>query len=173
MPRGARFWLNHCAVAALLVSNISAAPMVFASSVPDSLQACTREGDADRRLACYDREMVQMGAAPVAPAVAPASAPVADRTFGLSPEQLRKLQPRESADKPKPQILSSMLASVSTRADGRMVFTLSNGQTWLQGEAYETFHVNVGDPISIRPGALGSFHLYAPGGYATRVTRAR
>jgi hypothetical protein len=30
-----------------------------------------------------------------------------------------------------------------------------------------------GDAITIKPGLPGSFHLYAPSGYASRVTRAR
>ena len=51
--------------------------------------------------------------------------------------------------------------------------TLANGQVWVQGEAWTAMPVSVGDTISIKPGALGSFRLYAPSGIAIWVTRAR
>jgi hypothetical protein len=153
----------------LLGGVVLCAHEVFAASsgLPDSLQACTRERDDARRLACYDREMAQLAAPPVAaagapPAVtAPAATTSADRTFGLP------------AEKPKPQTLSSTVTSVNMRSDGRLLIALANGQVWVQGDAYEAFRVAVGDAITIKPGALGSLHLYAPSGRATRVTRAR
>ncbi|HEY2417271.1 MAG TPA: hypothetical protein VGH84_05085 [Steroidobacteraceae bacterium] len=157
-------------------------PFVCAASsaVPASLQACTQESDDSRRLACYDHEMARLAAAPppaanTAPALAPAPAAkaVPDQSFGLTPERQRQLEPRASRDKVVPQTLSSTVSAVTPRADGRLVMTLANGQVWIQGEAYEVFHVNVGDKITIKPGLLGSYHLYAPSGYATRVTRAR
>jgi hypothetical protein len=131
-----------------------------ASGLPDALQACTQERDDSRRLACYDREIPRLAATP-------------DKSFGLSPEQKRKLEAPEVRDQPRLQILSSIVSAVSERVDGRKVITLANGETWVQGEAWEVFHVSVGDAITIKPGALGSFHLYAPSGLATRVTRAR
>lgn len=160
----------------LLVGAVLCAHEVFAASsgLPDSLRACTRERDDAQRLACYDREMAQLAGPPVAsPAAAtapaatapaattPAATTSADRTFGLS------------AEKPKPQTLSSTVTSVNMRRDGRLVIALANGQVWVQGDAYEAFRVGVGDAITIKPGALGSLHLYAPSGLATRVTRAR
>ncbi len=153
----------------LLVGVVLCAHEVFAASsgLPDSLQACTRERDDARRLVCYDRETAQLAAPPVAAAATtpaattPAATTSADRTFGLP------------AEKPKPQTLSSTVTSVNLRSDGRLVIALANGQVWVQGDAYEAFRVGVGDAITIKPGALGSLHLYAPSGRATRVTRAR
>ncbi len=158
----------------LLVGVVLCANEVFAASsgLPDSLQACTRERDDARRLACYDRETAQLAAPPVAAAattpaattpaaITPAATTSADRTFGLP------------AEKPKPQTLSSTVTSVNMRSDGRLVIALANGQVWVQGDAYEAFRLGVGDAITIKPGALGSLHLYAPSGRATRVTRAR
>ena len=88
-------------------------------------------------------------------------------------QQQNKLEPPEARDKPKPQPLSSTVSAVSQRADGRKVVTLANGQVWVQGEAWTAMPVSVGDTISIKPGALGSFKLYAPSGIAIWVTRAR
>ena len=52
-------------------------------------------------------------------------------------------------------------------------------QTWASRgvraweEGWWEMPVSVGDTISIKPGALGSFRLYAPSGIAIWVTRAR
>jgi hypothetical protein len=98
-----------------------------------------------------------------------------EKSFGLSGAQERKLEPprTEAREKPKPQALSSTVAAVSMRGDGRQVIRLANGETWVQGEAYETFHANVGDTVTIKHGSLGSFYMYVPSGLATRVTRVR
>ena len=131
-----------------------------AVALPDALQACKKEQDNSRRLACYDRAMAQLATAP-------------DKSIGLSPEQQRKLEPPETRTTPKPDVVSSIMSAVTQRGDGRMVFSLANGEVWVQGEAWERFDVRVGDTVQIKPGLLGSFHLYAPSGLATRVTRAR
>lgn len=144
----------------LLAGAAAWAASAGASALPDSLQACKKEQDDSRRLACYDREMTQLAATP-------------DKSIGLSPEQQRKLEPPEARAAPKPEVLSSVMSAITQRADGRMVFTLANREIWVQGEAWERFDVRVGDAVTIKPGLLGSFHLYAPSGLATRVTRAR
>jgi hypothetical protein len=154
-------WLNRRVLAGLLLTGASSWPLMAApSGLPDALQACTQERDDSRRLACYDREIPRLAATP-------------DKSFGLSAEQARKLEAPGARDKPRPQILSSIVSAVSERADGREVITLANGEIWVQGEAWSTFPLSVGDTITIKPGALGSFHLYAPSGLATWVTRAR
>ena len=117
-----------------------------------------QERDDSRRLACYDREAARLAATP-------------DKSFGLPPEQARQLQPPQTRDKPKAQVLSAVVAAVGTRADGRQVIKLGNGETWVQGEAWEVFHVSVGDAITIKPGILGAFYLSVPSGLRTRVTR--
>jgi hypothetical protein len=154
-------WLNRPAITALLLTAIASwRALAGSSGLPDALQACTLERDDSKRLACYDREVAHLAAKP-------------DKSFGLSPQQQTKLEPPEARDKPKPQTLSSTVSAVSQRADGRNVVTLANGQVWLQGEAWTAMPVSVGDTISIKPGALGSFKLYAPSGIAIWVTRAR
>jgi hypothetical protein len=162
--------LRHLGSLLLLALPTQWAPA--ASGLPASLQACTQEPDDSRRLACYDHEMARLAAAPP-PAMSPAPAPVPDKSFGLTPEQQRQLEPRATREKVIPQTLSSTVSAVSSRGDGRLVITLANGQVWVQGEAYEVFRIKAGDAITIKPGLLGSFHLYGPSGYATRVTRAR
>jgi hypothetical protein len=161
LRRAQAAWLNRRAFVGLLLSCAASwRALAGPSGLPDALQACTQERDDSRRLACYDREMPRLAATP-------------DKSFGLSPEQARKLQAPEARDKPRPQILSSTVSAVKERSDGRKVITLANGETWVQGEAWSAFPLSVGDAITIKPGALGSFHLYAPSGTATWVTRAR
>jgi hypothetical protein len=155
-------WLNHWSLIGLLLIGVLAGRVALAgpSGVSEALQACAQERDDSKRLACYDREMAQ-----------PATTP--DKSFGLSAHQERKLEPPEVRDKLRPQLLSSTVAAVSARGDGRQVIRLANGETWVQGEAWEVFPLGVGDTITIKPGMLGAFYLYAPSGSATRVTRLR
>jgi hypothetical protein len=153
--------LNRPAITALLLIAVASSRALAASSgLSDALQACTQERDDSKRLACYDREVARLAAKP-------------DKSFGLSPQQQNKLEPPELRDKPKPQALSSSVSALSQRADGRTVLTLANGQVWVQGEAWTAMPVSVGDTITIKPGALGSFQLYVPSGIAIWVTRAR
>jgi hypothetical protein len=160
-----RVQLHHWVFVGLVLTALSCGRVGLAapSGLPEALQACTQEHDDSRRLACYDREMAHLKAA-------------SEKSFGLSGAQERKLEPPstpEAREKPKPQVLSSTVAAVSMRGDGRQVIRLDNGETWVQGEAYETFHVNAGDIVTIKHGALGSFYMYVPSGLATRVTRVR
>jgi hypothetical protein len=162
LQRGRQIWRHHRAVIGWLLIGATSGGAVLAAptALPEALQACKQEQDDNRRLACYDREVARLAAKP-------------DDSFGLSPQQERKLQPADAQDKPKPQVLGSSVTAVIARSDGRQVIRLANGETWVQGEAWENFHVNVGDAISIKPGLLGSFYLYTPSGLATRVTRLR
>ena len=154
-------WLKRPAfVALLLTTTASWGVAAVASGLPEALRNCAQEQDDSRRLACYDKEVPRLAATP-------------DKSFGLSAEQQRKQDAAETHEKSKPQILSSVVTAVSQRADGRKVFTLANGELWIQGEAWEVFDVKVGDAVTIKPGTLGSFHLSAASGASSRVTRAR
>jgi hypothetical protein len=171
------------AVAALLIASMSR-PLLAAAPLPEALQACTKEPDDTKRLACFDREA----------ALATAHA---ERTIGLSPSQERKLgwpspplspapaavgatnTPQPPPASPKKQeraptpIVTSVVSSFSRNPDGRYVIGLANNQTWVQGEAWEAFDVKVGDTVTIMTGLFGSFHMRATSGFETRVTRAR
>lgn len=152
---------NRAAIAAVLLTvvsswRVSAAP----PALPAALQACAQERDDSQRLACYDREVPRLDTTP-------------DKAFGLSAQQQSKLEQPDVREKPKPQTLSSSVTAVSQRVDGRIVVALANGQIWVQGEAWKAFPLNVGDAITIKPGALGSFQLDTPSGVSIWVTRAR
>lgn len=134
-----------------------------------ALRICMNEPDDHLRLSCYDREMARLSAA-------------AEKSFGLTAEQRRKLTPPAPAAatpsatppaKPTPELMSSTVVTLSVRADGRSVIELANGAVWVQGEAYEPLNLRPGESVTIRPGLLGSYYLYRPSGERTRVTRAR
>ena len=126
--------------------------------LPPGLRACAQEKDDPQRLACYDREMAHYTVPP-------------EQAFGLTPEKVRKTQHIESVAA-EPQRLSATVTSLAQRPHGEIVFTLDNGQVWVQQEAADS-RVKVGDVISIKPGSFGSYFLYSTSGRATRVKRVQ
>jgi hypothetical protein len=140
----------------VLLAALSAVGFAHATpaGVPDSLRACMLEQDDGRRLACYDRELAR-----------------AEKSYGLTDEQKRKLDPAPAHVDAKSQSLSSKVTAVTLRADGRNVINLENGQSWIQGEAFDQTAIRVGDAVTIKPEILGSLYMYFPSKSRTRVTR--
>jgi hypothetical protein len=138
------------------------------------IAACTREQDDARRLACFDRAAAPAAAADKAVTAKPA-AERADpaQAFGVHGSELAR---NREADDPKqdttPQRLIAKIAGIEKRARGELVFTLDNGQVWAQKEVGAYFPIDVGDPVTILAGTLGSHRLIV-GSRATAVTRVR
>jgi hypothetical protein len=154
-------WGHRACIAMLSVGALSSRVLLAApAALEDALQICAQEKDDSRRLSCYDRETQNL-------------AHTRDNSFGLTAEQERKSQPTEAHDRASSQTLSSVVSAVSKRPDGRLIITLANGQTWVQGEAWEVFHLSVGDAVTIKHGTLGSFQLSTSSGLSTRVSRAQ
>jgi hypothetical protein len=110
-------------------------------------------------------------ASPAAGAVAPALEPV--ETFGYNEAQQRERVPETV--KQQPQKLSSIettLTLLSTRRTGEFVYTLANGQIWIQTEAEQSGYVRDGSAITIKRAALGSY-LLVSGSASTRVRRVQ
>jgi hypothetical protein len=158
-------------VTTLLTGTLSCSFAVAApSGLPEGLRACAQEKDDSLRLACFDREMAHAEKS-------------AEKSYGLSDEQKRKLQPPPTArvdapiasraDATTTQVPSAKVLAVTVRADGRTAITLDNGQTWVQGDAFEHIAVQAGDAVTIKPGLLGSLYMYLPSKSRTRVTRER
>jgi hypothetical protein len=159
----------------------------------DSPQQCAALGDDLERLACYDRIFrapavtappaakaapVTVGAAStatVAPATSTAAAPVAGTPtddFGLTEAAKRAREPEESRQK-RPESISGAVAGVARQPAGELVVTLENGQVWTQLQVDPRARVAVGDTITIRTAALGSYMLVTANRYATRVRRVK
>jgi hypothetical protein len=165
----------------------------------DLPQQCAAIGSDAERLACYDRifrapsataaassaigAAVPTAVAPVAPvatsavapsattAAAPAAAALSD-DFGLTEAAKRAREPEESRQQ-RPESISGAVASVARQPAGELVVTLENGQVWTQLQVDPRARVAVGDTVTIKTAALGSFLLVTANRYATRVRRVK
>lgn len=138
----------------------SLAALAAAEVLPDSLQACKREADNERRLQCYDREVAKF---PV----------TSEQAFGLSEYQVSAARAKSSHTAPEVKQLSAKVVAVKDRPQAGFVVTLDNGQVWMQYEMETGPFVKAGDVVSIKPGWLGSFWLVGPSGAGTKVHRVR
>lgn len=149
-----------------------------ATQVPEALRACVSEKADARRLSCYDREIARLeqqtqvaASAPPAAAVpvpaAAAPAPVPEEEFGL-----RAPVASDEADRRKAGQLQGKITSISSRPLGELVLTLDNNQVWAQKTAEPLMRLKVGDDVTIKRGAFGSF-LLVSSGRSARVTRVQ
>jgi hypothetical protein len=167
-----------------------------AEVLPASVRACAAETDATRRLACYDREVGRFTAVQPAPgstaraaaaptAATPTGAPGAEAPdvskvpssaapnledqFGVSGELERK----RKEQKPTPGLtqLNSRIAAISTRPHAGVVVRLEDGQVWEQAHEEDQAELSVGDAVTIRRGAMGSYWLDSTAGHSLRVRR--
>ena len=172
----------------LLAANL--AVTVDAACV-DDVQRCAKLTDDRARLECYDevaRRLAGTNAQPLADASAaasgtattanrpsspshvtapPAAKPGAD--FGLSEAAKQARDP----EKAKQDSISAEVATIARRLTGEMVVTLADGQVWAQLDPDTRAKIKVGDTVTIRRAALGSYLLVTPSGMATRVKRLK
>lgn len=165
-----------------------------------SPQQCADIGDDLERLACYDRifrapavtapagtgaastavgsasatrvaTAAEPGVAPAAAAAGPsASTPQDD--FGLTEAAKQARLPEESR-KELPESVSGKVAKLARRPAGEFIVTLENGQVWTQLQVDPRARIAVGDTVTIKKAALGSYLLVTASRYATRVRRVK
>lgn len=159
-------------LAAIAIGPLAVAHLAVASAqdLPQNVKACAAELDDARRLACYDREVSKLGtrAADQQPSMETTTLSAEER-FGMTDEMERKKQ--NGAQSPKLEHLTATVTKISHRRQGEFVMTLDNGQVWAQKHADSAFAVRVGDRVTIKTAAMGSYLLAPPSGRATRVTR--
>ena len=117
---------------------------------------CAELRDDAERLACYDAEFGR----PTASAPTPAPA---ERDFGVT---------RKKAE-PEITSVTSVVAAVAAKRDGRFVVTLANGQVWEQSELESKARVEAGDTVTVRRASFGSHLIVTKAGIATRVKRVK
>jgi hypothetical protein len=142
-----------------------------AAEVPQSLLACMGHPDDALRLGCYDRAMSDLQpqlALPAAKRTTPAAVASDAQLASDFGKEARMDEEREQLEE-----LSASVAGVETRANGKRIFTLDNGQVWAEQSESKQLRVDTGDRIRIRAGSLGSFRLFASGKVSTRVERVR
>jgi hypothetical protein len=135
----------------------------------EALRQCALETNSEQRLSCFDA-LALRAAVPSAPA-----AVNPEKSFGFRGEIAKedKQREREQEQASTPRELRSKVAAIKFRPMSPVVVTLENGQVWAQRSYDSRFDLEVGDEVTIKAAALGSFLLVGPQGGSTRVSRVR
>ncbi len=136
--------------ALLLFAGLLATAALRAGDVPS--HPCATIEDDFTRLACFDRAFPR--------------AADATEAFGLSASQRA-----QSTGEVAPARIAARVQSVTRTRVGQMVVTLDNGQIWQQGNGEPDVRLDVGDTVTIKKAALGSYILSTPAGRSFRVRR--
>lgn len=152
------------------------APCLAADSLA-SLLACRDIPQATARLACFDRESARLAASRSHAAVHAerhrTAALEPRHTFGL-PEGTISAREISAGVRPKPlSHLSSRIARISTTADGRRIFTLDNGQTWVELERDDALLARPAEAVRISRQLFGSYWMELQSGRGCKVARVR
>jgi hypothetical protein len=165
MTRHRFFAASASSLLLLMVSSSSGA----GDGAPPS---CASVPDDTARLACYDRMFGGPTGATVAEA-SPAPNKHQDPQFGLSARAIERAA-RDATNAPAPPTsISDAVTKLQFLRDGKFVATLANGQVWAQAEFESQALVAVGDTVTVKRGALGSYLLVTKDGVATRAKRLR
>ncbi len=167
--------------------------MMFAMPVQAAEpQRCATIVEDAARLACYDavfgaparpaaaspRQEIPPSTATVAPAAAvavagttaaAASSATPEDQFGLAPAQVKK-KPEPAPEPAAPESIESVLKELTKRRTGELIYTLENGQRWIQVEADTAGKLKPGAVVTIRKASMGSYKLVS-GDVATKVRR--
>ena len=151
----AGMWL---AVLLGLLLEVTIAPAwAVSDALTDGMRHCAAQSDQAQRLACFDALVATL------PKIE------ADR-FGMTADIANKRDP-ESERRTKEAVLPGKIASLGQGPRGEYIFTLDNGQVWIQSEVEQNKKFAVGDAVHIEHGAMGSLWLAADRARKTRVKR--
>ena len=168
-----------------------------ASGAEPDLTECLNERNDAARLACFDR--VAEGAAesgqpvpaatktqepPAAAAAAESSQPLPPAADpGASPDEKaeaidnfgmnRNVAEANDAAPPELDQIHVSIVEIETLRSGKRVFTLDNGQVWMEQSVSKSLRLEPGDEVRIKAGVLGSFKLLDANRRSTRVERIR
>ena len=149
---------------AMTVTLMVTSGILFAADAAQHPCAHVRN-DTDR-LACYDQAFGRP------PASAAATSPAPNEQFGFTEKEMAR-NTGQSAAPAAPGSVTAAIKSLDWRRDGKFVVTLDNTQVWAQSELNSQADVQVGDAITVRRGALGSYLLVTKAGIGTRVKRVK
>lgn len=154
----------HAALTAALLASGGAAAQI------EGFKACASISDGAKRLACYDSALAaadaqaaeklaeQRRAAELAAAKAAAEAEARKEQERLAAFGAQGAQAAGGDEGESIREISASIAELSEGVSG-FVVTLDNGQVWRQTEARTLPPVRVGDGVTIRKGALGSYRM--------------
>jgi len=155
---GCRSMMPVLAPLGALVLAMAGAPVLAAiEPLADGLRRCSLESDEGKRLACFD-------------ALAKALPKIQSDQFGMTVDIARKRDP-VAVSKSENESLSGKIAALMETPGGGYIFTLDNGQIWMQAELRTNIRFVVGDAVQIEHGAMSSLWLAADHHRKTRVKR--
>ena len=138
-----------------------------------SLLACRAIAEEAARLACFDRESAQLTAATAAPAKTAPSPAEAKQNFGLPEAAVAKKEVAAGTRAADASNIAAHIAALSLAGNGRSVFTLDNGQIWLQLLTEGDLLLKAGDTVKISRAAFNSYWLQTQSGRGCKVARIR
>ncbi len=166
----------------LLVCAVSVVPValssgiVWAQSLPPSIRACAAETEADRRHACYDREVGRiLDAERAAAARRDAPGLRAPRTETLARVEPKHTTAEQSSSthggaEPSGDRISARIVSIDDTPD-ELILHLDNGEVWQQTDRSSGgLGLRAGDSVRIER-HFGSYWLSARHVSAMRVRR--
>lgn len=149
--------------------------LALAAGTNAGFMTCATEKDDARRLACFDAAVAKATAqpTPTAGVAAVAAAPTLtkEEKFGLRGD-LKEEKVKQAPELAELESLSGKVTKVAAKPYGQLIVTLDNGQTWTEIQANSGLRVKVGDQVTVKAGALGSYSLVA-NGRSGKVTRVR
>ncbi len=139
----------------------------------DDLVACKSIADPTQRLACYDSKVTELDEAEKSNQLVMADrAEVEEARKGLFGLSLPRIRLFGDDDPAGASTLTAKITNVRSQRDGKYVFTLEDGATWLQTEASAYMRTpRAGDSITIEKGALGSYIAKVNDGKAFKIRR--
>lgn len=162
----------------VLFAIVAIFPVLAAGS--DDIENCADIADDARRLECYDLassdERAEEG-----PETARTSTPatLADSTDAEVPsndaqESFGLQEEREAAEQEsEPDQISARITKIEMRRNGERLFTLDNGQVWVEDAPKPSLRLDVGDTVTIKAGLFGSHRLFGSGKRSSGVDRVR
>jgi hypothetical protein len=158
----------------------AAEPQRCATIVEDSARLACYDAvfGAPTRPAASASQAVPVSAAATAPAPSPVVAPVVaagavagaaagttaagsanlEDQFGLAPAQVKK-KAEPPAEPVAPESIESVLQELTRRRTGELIYTLENGQRWIQVEAETDGKLAPGAVVTIRKASMGSYRI--------------
>ncbi|WP_135212289.1 hypothetical protein [Vitreimonas flagellata] len=172
--------LGIIAATFLLISAPMAVAQTSRPEAPEILTdafRCAEIEDDTQRLACYDSAVGRLRTAQTQGQIVTIDREQAEsldrESFGFSLPNLSRLLPGSNGERGGIEEIQAQVVDVSGASRERRRFVLSNGQSWDQVEAERAANVRVGDTVTIRQAALGTFMLTSSrGGAGHRVRRA-
>ncbi|HEY1314991.1 MAG TPA: hypothetical protein VGE92_14015 [Steroidobacteraceae bacterium] len=130
-----------------------------AENLDGALRHCATESDLVQRLACFDAIVSTL------PQVE------ADR-FGMTAEIEHKRDP-QAVPQAKDEVLSGKISGLRQASQDQLIFTLDNGQVWIQTETRPNVQFALSEDVHIEHGSMSSLWLVADKHRKVRVKRLR